>query len=507
MNESALRKYSIRHPNQHQHQFPPNQQWGRIYKLLGNHDLINFKFYDDRLFNLFKPYTFPEDIPQHGQLHVYYPGHTRRSIFSVGSPGYQTYLETTGMGCLLLINDNLFIHGGLPIMNANNNIEKMIALHHQLNQPLLSVQEFEDLYQKMISFLETREYFNENRLNPYQNKHNIISCQQFVNRLIDFCMENHMNHCHVEPKEIRLFKGHCTQNEHTDDQSVLSGFMIRGDRVEIFSNFYDNGNPHPNAYYKGPKQQVVERLTNLENRDPHHIHNRTWGVTLSCDRKTNDELTPNGHPQIIKIDVMMGRGQDHASLKNIVFDHNDHSDIPNELKLLGSRVPQVILIDQNRLLLIRTTLQNMAMHMPRLNYTNFKQQFLVQEYPIFDQKKLNLQNDSVSKLTSIMDSYELEMKDIKQKYDTLIKQAPTEQEKKVRKLQQEQEEEDAFQLYDHNSQLENTRVAQMYNQAQIQHELNTMKVKNSVYGKRNRSKKCKKRKSKKRKSKKRKNGY
>jgi hypothetical protein len=412
MNESALRKYQELYPNLGVQVEVPSE-CGRIYKLLGNHDILNFIAYNPAGRTMVQNYTFPEDIPLPTFLNrnpvppVYYSTdmppiaditgnpdpdrvtnlyhYTRQNIFNYTSPGFNAYFETTGTGCFLLINDNLFVHGGLQ---GQENIVDIITCHEQfINSVTNPITEnaFVRIVARFLNLLQSRHYSSDNRdaRFPGQTREeDIITCEEFAAHLVRFCNVGGAEHCGAHPERIRMFKGHCNQRTNMRDSTVLSGFVQRTGTTEIYSNFID-GQRHPNAYYHGPRMETADEL-NEDNIDLHHEHNRTWGVTFSCDRNTNRALQPRNHqnPQIIKIDVGMGRGQDYLPI-NRVFETVVGGVIPpREVEVFGHRVPQIIVIpaigedEPERLFLVRSTLRNTARHMPRINYSTNKNQVI-----------------------------------------------------------------------------------------------------------------------------------
>ena len=410
MNESALRRYEQRHPHDGAQIELPDHNCGRIYKLLGNHDLFNFLGYKPGFFNNFvRAYSFPEDIPSKvdkTEDKVYYHSdtkpisddekewetyyikqqgfytYTRDTIFNYTHPGFNAYFETTGTGVALLINDNLFVHGGLYGQLTMNDV---IHFNHELLQSksnLLSPDLFTTLCRNISPLLEVRHYAEHNDdtdIPSVQGKllEGKVSCASFADKLVQFCGQDGCPG--INPRRIRMFKGHCSQSlANFNPSTVLSGFIMNTGTTEIYSNYDTDDQIHPNAFYHGPQTEAVDEKDE-DDLERYHPHNRKWGVTLSCDRNTNRALNLAGQPspQIIKVDVGMGRGQDYETA-NSVFN------IPgiSEKTLFESRVPQVIIIPEvghdnpERLILIRSTLKNMATHMPRPIYSAAKQQVL-----------------------------------------------------------------------------------------------------------------------------------
>lgn len=414
MNESALRRYQERHPNAGAQIELPDHHCGRIYKLLGNHDLFNFLGYNPGFFNNFvRDYSFPKDIPNKDDKkldEVYYDtdikpishdveewetyyknikqqdeefySFTRDTIFNYTHPGFNAYFETTGTGVALLINDNLFVHGGLYGQITMNDVIHFNQELLQSKSHLLSPAQFNTLCRYIMPILQVRHYaeHNDDTDIPSQQGKPLdsgrVSCSSFADKLVQFCGQDGCPS--INPRRIRMFKGHCSQSlANLKPSTVLSGFIMNTGTTEIYSNYDTEDQIHPNAFYHGPQTEAVDEKDE-DDLERYHPHNRKWGVTLSCDRNTNQALDLAGQPspQIIKVDVGMGRGQDYISA-NRVFDFYNIG--KREKTLFESRVPQVIIIPEvghdnpERLLLIRSTLKNMAIHMPRPNYSAIKE--------------------------------------------------------------------------------------------------------------------------------------
>lgn len=384
LNESALLQYQKNFPSGSDSQVEVPDDCGRIFKLLGNHELINFGTFHEPYKQFIRQYSFPRDIPdiQSVYTNIYYStknkpieykinhprldpiykklDYNRDNIFSYLSPGFKAYFETTGSGILLLINDNLFVHGGIA-KNVMGNVPdlKQIETYNKkilnsVNHPFTEDEFLELIHSCLNPLLETRDYYYPNGKVEIVDGNNLkgITCVDFKQRLKDFCIIKgdgfdieDENVCITTPEHIRMFKGHCPQYIH-EEATTISSFLHEDNLIEIYTNGAEN------SYYHGPKVPI-------QGQKAHGSHNQHWGVTFSCDRFGDGELDPmdnKQHPQIIKVDVGMARGQDNPT--------------NNDLPLLPYRVPQIIMIpyDNSSLILIRSKMKTMAMHMPRTNY-------------------------------------------------------------------------------------------------------------------------------------------
>jgi len=224
---NALNENSLLHANE---EFLINQiidplhdepfNYGRIYKLCGNHDLINF-FPHRGQENFIEMHAFVQDNnqtdlvngPNYGNQDVYYISETnqeftRTNIFRHGNPGFDLYLQTTGTGIMMIINDNIFVHGGLPPVlpnNAPSNLNAVITLNDMFTEYYDDPDMFNDHFPFFLRYLEERWFWQA----QYQITN--ANCNELATRIETFCGQQ----CGPNPRQLRLFVGHCQQFNRT----------------------------------------------------------------------------------------------------------------------------------------------------------------------------------------------------------------------------------------------------------------------------------------------------
>jgi len=321
-----------------------DEDYGRIFKLVGNHDVQNF-INDRPAIEFGRDHSFQQDVDTN-----YYTSrgvlYTRSNVFHVGNPGFQLYLQTTGTGILMKIHDNLFVHGGIPPQKRGHplTIHEMMIMNQTINK---EIPFSEETIRDFFSFLDYRGISESNSVSDRK-------CRYLSEDIEDFC--NDPLYCGNTPNQLRLFVGHCKQHE-MYDTSTLSHFIETNGRTETYSN-----------YEHRERQQLVSAY---HHGSPEYSdsHNRIFGISLSCDRIDNNSRggrvrgRDDFQPQLIKIDVAMGRGQN----------GNDEMD----RFAFTRRVPQIVRIpfpisNPAKLELIRSTVHHMAIHMPRPRFAKEK---------------------------------------------------------------------------------------------------------------------------------------
>jgi UDP-2,3-diacylglucosamine pyrophosphatase LpxH len=131
---------------------------GRIYKLLGNHEIMNM----DKYFFKAGDYIFKNDINNF----KYYNNISRENIFKFGNYGHKLLFED-GCGSLLMINNYIFVHG--QIMNqklnklSNTSIDLTFEYFDNLNKNINSYKSYDfDKALKELGRLLLSDYTNPN---------------------------------------------------------------------------------------------------------------------------------------------------------------------------------------------------------------------------------------------------------------------------------------------------------------------------------------------------------
>ena len=336
--------------------------YGRIIKLIGNHELINFRHYSSSDRDWIKNYllTLDKDHPH------YFNGQSRDTIFRFGEYGFKLYQETTGTGVLVKINQNIFVHGELGDNIAGITLRSVSDFNRALNQSTLTLVEtknrpfMDQMILILAHLLEGREYGS-----PQGGAFGKIIVADRIDKPVQqaaFCVKVKTNinyfcngECGLDPEHvIRIFKGHCQQNNFTPAvvRNSLGTIVDQTPLLDILSN--------------------VTMIRAHHNGEP----NRSFGITGECDLISSMEHGEYTYqPQVIKLDVAMGRGQ----LETPAFYQDIIKRLPsfNERILFMSKTPQVIEISNHRLLILRCSLENMVRHLPRPQYKEMEHQAAV----------------------------------------------------------------------------------------------------------------------------------
>ncbi len=321
---------------------------GRIIKLCGNHEILNF-LGDSRWVD---SYVFPMDRVN-PYYHFMLP---RNGIFQFGNPGFDLYQSTTGTGVLLRINQNVFVHGELSQHVSMKDIEDV---NKNMNDPLFDTRDTEfreKVYQLLNHLLQGRTYGAPEGSDDVKiNRMNDPTLQdEFCQRVKDDIRQLCKGSCGIDDPEhtIRVFIGHCQQHGLDPDYTrhSLGTVVAKNDRVEILSN---------------------------ETRFHGRNEDRSFGISAECERKGLEHSPYTYQPQIIKVDVAMGRGQletdDTYKQLAITKKLDLKKGSMSEMQFFYMKTPQVMEIVGDRLHIIRCSAKQMGIHLPRPYYKQLVQ--------------------------------------------------------------------------------------------------------------------------------------
>ena len=290
------------------------QQGGRLFKVLGNHDMTNLNGI---------PYT--DCISQDAQKYDGYKNGAKGRLyyFSKGNPGAKLIGED-GAYLFLMINDFIFVHGGINTdLLLINNIEKV-------NKSLMDY-----IYNKRstINFdysgdsTESQLTFNnrsENGLtldrsfgyNKYHLSENAM-CNELHARFLQFTQSIKRNNKYKhffssDQNKMKLVIGHCTQVEMAEEIMYKTMF-------EEEKNTYTNNNILVNIEFGG-RVSSNSAKTGI------------YGITVSCGDKNADGKMDHNKPSIYRVDVAMSRA---LNKKSKSHKYNvDYSRTPQVLKII-----------------------------------------------------------------------------------------------------------------------------------------------------------------------------
>jgi hypothetical protein len=311
---------------------------GRIIKLVGNHELENFKRNDD----LINSYAFSEDLKKGNN---YYKGKSRLEYFNFGNEGFNLY-RYGGPGVLLKINNNIFVHGRITNFNLKTYTEindYINTITNFTNTENLNYELFNDFINlKRESPLWGREYGDNTQINK-RFDNNKEFCKEVNNNLINFCKS--IKNC--KPVNIRIIIGHCPQN---------------------YSSWFNEKNKTFSKITKYDNIEVLEEPIYSGNIDLDK--NIVFGISMECDKK--DQLSDSDKSIIYRVDTGTSRAFDkeevYLSNPKYSLDTDKLSKQYYEKKILFSRTPQILELKDNDIRIIRSKMRNTRIHQPRPIY-------------------------------------------------------------------------------------------------------------------------------------------
>jgi hypothetical protein len=322
------------------------QQSGRIFKLLGNHEWHNIKPWKNLVgLDVFDPYRFNNDLP-------YYGGCTRRNVFNYNKIGYKLLLEDNCYS-LLKINNTIFAHGQLP---KNITFEKIKIINNNINTTnLLSGSE------SIYDWLEDRDYADTDNITTrkYYGQQDSFCTNTVIGQLRFF-----MNK--VDVSKLRVVIGHCVQS------SYKSGCTITDSNDNEFEGICVN------TTFKSILDDTNETIIIYDNRDIHdgpsdpNNRNTIYGITMQCPKDAQQPAAAAAGIQssdfyVYHVDIGSSRAFDNSNYTHI-------NTIQEENKELFSRTPQVLLIDNtfnkdvDVIHIIKSKIRNTRIHLPRPIY-------------------------------------------------------------------------------------------------------------------------------------------
>jgi hypothetical protein len=320
---------------------------GRVIKLIGNHELENFKGNDE----LINTYAFSEDLEKDNN---YYKGKSRLEYFNFGNEGFNLY-KHGGTGVLLKINNNIFVHGRITNFNLkvyteiNDYINTINTTTDFTNTKNLNYRLFNYFINlKRESPLWGRKYGDESKIHD-RFDNNKKFCEEVQTNLVNFCKS--IENCNS--LNLRIIIGHCPQN---------------------YSSWFDKEN------------KTFSKITNFDNIEviegPIHsgkidlAKNIIFGISMECDKK--DQLSDSDKSIIYRVDTGSSRAFD----KEEVYLSNPENSLDTdklskqyyEKKMLFSRTPQILEIMDNNIKIIRSKMRNTRIHQPRPTYEKLIEQ-------------------------------------------------------------------------------------------------------------------------------------
>jgi hypothetical protein len=332
---------------------------GRVFKLVGNHELMNF-FRNKHLYSFSFGNISPKNLDfQNFYLQTnsdnYFGGLSRYDYFKIGNLGFELF-KKRGTGIILKINNNIFVHGSI------NDIEKYGISYDDINNLINTNgdQHFNQLYQQLKllfskdSPLFDRKDGNSNIINQgfqyrYNNNLQKQYCDDVEERLINFCQKIESQNTHkikCNDANLNLIVGHCVQYE---------GTTLSNQTRTTFT------------YAKFLDTDITETLLSLPyTGQTDEKQNVYFGITMDCE---------NRQKKVFRVDIGQSRAFDVngniIACNYIISDPNSGSHLDlntakiNQKKCIFSRTPQVLYIYDTELRIIRSKLENTRKNMPR----------------------------------------------------------------------------------------------------------------------------------------------
>ena len=322
-------------------------QNGRLFKVLGNHDMYNLNGKVKSSYSTFVS-IYAKDYEGYKQ-----GAEGRLDYFGRGKPGAQLMGED-GAYLFLMINDFIFVHGGISSSLINvDRIEKInSSLMEYINDDTDDNNTFDTETvndENLLTF--SNEYNDGLVLDRYfgfiNGKTEEEMCTTLYNRFKIICRDMKEKQFSCNPDKMKLVIGHCNQNLITSNNNQIfkSGFSRLVDNNLVSQEFIK-------PVFKGD----ASKETGI------------YGITVSCGDRINNTIDYN-NPSIFRIDVGMSRG----------FNLMDDNEVLIEDFIL-SRTPQVLKIDYTNsnpeTSVIKSALENTKIHLSELYNNPYKHKYI-----------------------------------------------------------------------------------------------------------------------------------
>jgi hypothetical protein len=358
---------------------------GRIFKLIGNHDLANFtnKIYDKTYYNKPQTWIYPTDkqdnfyVDTHGNYiwknpidyipPIYHNNMNRLEYFSIYKSslyldiqnpkleldymnGFDEFIYGDCYICIV-INNNIFIHGSINIAGINNiniysNINGLNIFNNLLNKNLINkatylLQAINDLelnngnksvlWDRIVGqYLESG---NTNQNTGITYNRGYVGYKQFQENLNSFMG--------TKGETYRLFLGHNIQTTKLENPNYT-----------LFTFEKNRNNMNPNI--------IIYNNTHIINQRPDRDYHGSILLEY-IEPKTNN-------PTLIMLDAGMSRGEDYfvSNMNNNIFNtvNNLKSEEKVKLAILNTS-PQVFKIEGNNMSIIKSSYSNTRNSVPR----------------------------------------------------------------------------------------------------------------------------------------------
>ena len=321
---------------------------GRIYKLLGNHEIMNIEGIESK----YSKYYFDNDKYHNNYYNNNNNNISRNDIFKIGNYGFNLLFEDS-CRALLMINKYIFVHGQL-IKNKNfyyyDDINRKIKTNNSIQSAII------ELSNQVTSQLWVRAF----------------GADENIKIRADLNYQNLQNNKSKTYKEIEYNSNFCKNDITEYFNSFLSGLKSTKYTSADLKIVIGHCVQSDNTFFNSP----ATSLTTIEYQDPirqiltgpakHGLYNSRdnliFGITMECPHSIDPNSTKY---KIHKVDIGSSRMFDQKQ----VLEHNIKT-IEDEKKYLFSRTPQVLEFINDETKIIKSQIKNTRIHQPRFFYNN-----------------------------------------------------------------------------------------------------------------------------------------
>ena len=341
-------------------------QNGRLFKVLGNHDMYNLNGKVKSSYSTF--------VSKYAKQYQGYKQNAqgRLDYFGRGKPGAHLIGED-GAYLFLMINNFIFVHGG--ISNSLISIENIKKINSSLMKYIYNSDNNDNTFDTETPNTENSLTFsNESKdglvLDRYfgfvNGKTEEEMCTTLYNRFKIICRDMKEKQFSCNPDKMKLVIGHCNQN------------LITSENNQIFKSGFSrlvNNNLVSQEFTKPVFKGDASKETGI------------YGITVSCGDRKYDSTIDYNNPSIFRIDVGMSRG----------FNLMDFSE-----DFILSRTPQVLKVDYRKpdpeTSVIKSTLPNTLLHLTELDNNPYKhkyEKYKLKYYKLKEEVNNNIKNKNL----------------------------------------------------------------------------------------------------------------
>ena len=386
----------------------------RIFKLLGNHEVMNFA-------SEAKNYIFNNDMTNLN----YYNKMKRNSIFNYGRYGHKLLFKD-GCWSILMINKYIFVHGQILESTSKRSVKPDFNYYTKLNNDINShdsklfynaVTELSQASNSFSSQLWKRDYGNSKKtseryekiiqkvgLNTDENDDKFKNAEyesDFCKNEVVFNFDKFLSGSGLKldttsqtiptkkynSDDLIIVIGHCPQyiaSESLKEYATTINELAHEDKItQTFSGKTMNGK------FDGDNNLIF----GITMECPLYSHNDNW-------IKSNPTTQDNNKYKVYKVDVGSSRGFDEMQSFDWILKNNSNL---AEKNALFARTPQIILFEGNNVSIIKSQMKNTRIHQHREIYEKMIADKYDEtnpdgtpKYP-FDKQELNLNNSKYYK--------------------------------------------------------------------------------------------------------------